>query len=186
MSRMTATSIEQELSDAFDRHSGGFLNEAELMYCDVLKRQPSHCVALHLLGVLHFQRNQFKRAEELIRRAIALEDRAEFQASLGQVLAARKQIGAAIDAFGRALALRPDYVKAHFDLANLCYAIDETDRAIESYRRAIALKPDHAQAHNNLGNALQRTGRLNEAVEAFESALRFDPENALTHYNLGR
>ncbi|HEX4794469.1 MAG TPA: tetratricopeptide repeat protein [Humisphaera sp.] len=182
---MTATTVEQELSDAFDRHSAGFLSEAELMYCDVLKRHPSHCVALHLLGVLHFQRNSCKRSEELIRRAIALEDRAEFQASLGQVLAARNQSGAAIEAFHRAIALRPHYVKAHFDLANLYYAIDETDRAIEAYRRAIALKPDHAQALNNLGNALQRTGRLDEAINAFESALRFDPDNALTHYNLG-
>jgi len=185
MSRMTAISIEQELSDAFDRHSAGFLNEAELRYCDVLKRQPSHCVALHLLGVLHFQRNQFKRAEELIRRAIASEERAEFLASLGQVLAARNQSGPAIEALRRAIALRPDYTKAHFDLANIHYAIDDMDRAIESYRRVIALKPDHAHALNNLGNALLRTRRMKEAVEAFESAIRFDPDNALTHYNLG-
>ncbi|MDI9654373.1 tetratricopeptide repeat protein, partial [Burkholderia cenocepacia] len=76
-----------------------------------------------------------------------------------------------IDAFGRALELRPGHAGAHNNLAMALNAMGRADDAIAHFQAAIAAQPRFVAAHFNLGNTFDAVGRHAEAAAAFEAAL---------------
>ena len=56
----------------------------------------------------------------------------------------------AIDAFRRAIALRPDYAEAHNNLGNVFKDQGRLDEALACFRRALEARPDFAPAASNL------------------------------------
>ncbi len=86
---------------------------------------------------------------------------------------------------GRAVALRPDFTLAHYNLANVLRRVGRGEVAAEAYRRALRLRPDWPKALVNLGVTLRELGRTDEAVEAYRRAIAIEPDDAEAHYNLG-
>jgi Flp pilus assembly protein TadD len=66
-----AASIAEQLSSALALHQRGQLSEAKAVYEQLLRIDPGHVEALHLLGVIAYQQKQFGQAVTLINRAIA-------------------------------------------------------------------------------------------------------------------
>ncbi len=91
----------------------------------------------------------------------------------------------AIEQYQAAIAIEPDYVMSHYNLAVALAAVDRLNEAIEQYRITVDLEPENALAHNNLGNALSMQGRLEEAMLHCQEALRIDPQFAEAHSNAG-
>ena len=94
-------------------------------------------------------------------------------------------LAGAIAEYRKAIALKPDYAEAHYNLGNALRDQGDLPGAVAAYRKAIALKPDYAEAHNNLGNALRDQGDLAGAVAAYRKAIALKPDLAEAHYNLG-
>ena len=61
----------------------------------------------------------------------------------------------AVKSYEKALALKPDYDKAHSNLGNAFKALGQLDAAVKCYEKALAINPDYAEAHNNLDIALK-------------------------------
>ena len=61
----------------------------------------------------------------------------------------------AIEAYSKALAIKPDYADVYYNMGNALQDQGNLEEAIEAYGKALAIKPDYADAHNNTGNALQ-------------------------------
>ena len=61
-----------DINQAVLLHKSGKLDEAENIYRLLLDRQPENPDAMHLLGVIAYQRKNYEGAEDLIRREIAL------------------------------------------------------------------------------------------------------------------
>src|SRR5208282_6463769 len=94
------------LDSAINLHRAGRLDQAEGLYRQVRASDPNYADALHLLGVIHAQRNQHAQAGVLIRQAIALRpDFAEFHRNLGLSLLRTRQIGPAIECYRTATRL---------------------------------------------------------------------------------
>ncbi len=85
----------------------------------------------------------------------------------------------------KAADLSPDYVDAHYNLAQAYMHQKRTEEAVQSYRQVIRLRPDHADAHNTLGLALENLGRLEEAIGCYREAIRIQPKHADAYHNLG-
>ena len=62
--------VEESLNLAIKHHRSGSLPEAEQIYRDILRFDPNHCDALHLLGVVAHQSQQPHKAIEYITRAV--------------------------------------------------------------------------------------------------------------------
>ncbi len=60
------------------------------------------------------------------------------------------QLDGALARFQQAVALRPDYVEAHYNLGNMLHEQGQLDRAVASFEQVIALQPDHAGAQMGL------------------------------------
>ena len=178
--------IEQAMQVAVGCHQAGRLDEAERIYREVLRVQPAHPEALHLLGLIACQTGHDATGAELIGRAIALHpSSAEYHNNHGRALARSGKWDEAIAAHRRALQLQPGYAEAHSNLGNALAARGLVAEAIAEYRRAIQAKPDYAQGHYNLGNALGAGGRLDEAIAAYQRALELKPDYAAALTNMG-
>jgi tetratricopeptide (TPR) repeat protein len=79
----------------------------------------------------------------------------------------------------------PSDFEAHYNLASMLQAKDNTDAAIREYEVAIQLHPDDATANNALGAALVAAGHPEKAVGILQTALKARPDYFDAHYNLG-
>lgn len=93
---------------------------------------------------------------------------------------------AAMFAYERALAGRPDLADAHNNLGRLLHDRADLPAAESHYRLAVCAAPSVALYWFNLGVVLEDAGRTAEAVGAYEQALALDAGLADAHYNLAR
>ncbi len=167
-------------------HQSGQLDRAAGLYEKVLRRQPNHPDALHLLGLIASNGEEHDRALDLISRAIETNsENAAYHNSLGTVLLALDRAGDAESSFRRALALNPAYAEAHNNLGNALQDLGRPEESLSSYNSAVQLNPQYAEAYCNCGRALQALGERKEAVAAFRRALELKPDYVKAHRSLG-
>lgn len=181
-----ASQPEQVFGQALALHQQGQLEQAGQLYEEVLKIQPEHSDALHLMGVLHHQAGNNEMALDLINRAIRLDPaNPVFHDNLGTVYQAAGRLIDALECCQKAVALAPDYAGAHFNLGNIFTGQGRVNEAVACYQNALALKPNYADACIRLGNALKSLEHFEEAAACYNRALALDPNYAEAHFNLG-
>ena len=178
--------ISEALAVAIQHHQAGRLQAAEQIYRQILRVEPNHADAWHLLGLMAYQLGKHEAAVPYLRRAIGLKGtESAYHNNLGGVYWALRRIPEAVACYRRAVELKPNYAEALYNLGNALADQGKPDEAIACYQRALELKPDFAGAHNNLGNALKDQGKLDEAIACFRLAVQSKPDYAEAHYNLG-
>jgi protein O-GlcNAc transferase len=105
--------------------------------------------------------------------------------TLGNALAAKNQLDAAIAAYEQGLAIQNDAAEIHNNLGNALRKTGRPAEAIRAYRKAITLRPTAPEPHNNLGNTLRAAGNLDQAIECFQTAIKLRPEMSSAWNNLG-
>jgi tetratricopeptide (TPR) repeat protein len=179
-------SVGPAIQDLFDTavryHLAGRLADAELIYRQILAREPTHADTLHALGLMASGLGRKDMAIDLFRQAIDVRsDDPFYHNNLGVALQELARFAEAEAQFRRSLALSPDYLDAHNNLGNALWEQGRFTEAVAHYQRAIALRPDCAIAHANLGNALQTNGDIEPARREFERAIELEPTRG-RHY----
>ncbi|MCA8884135.1 MAG: hypothetical protein KDA50_10400 [Rhodobacteraceae bacterium] len=109
------------------------------------------------------------RAEALLRRAARKKGApAEVFYNLAKVLEARgaaEQMGSWLR---RAVAARPDYGLAWFELGRWALTADDADLAYDAFRAALRLLPGDLDARVNLGRLALRRGAWDAAARAWD------------------
>jgi protein O-GlcNAc transferase len=184
---LMATAELPSLQTAFDFHRVGHLDEAEAVCRDLLRIDPRHGDAWHLLGVVAFQRDEKVAAVDLIGQAIDADaNRPEFHNSLGNVYRTLGRPVEAIDAFRRALELKPNFSIAYNNLGIALADCKQSRGAVACFQQAVELDRHNVLAWMNLGSALLDAGKHSEAATSFESALETDATQAQAWAQLGR
>lgn len=174
------------LQQALQYHQAGQLSQAEVLYRQILQEDPKNSQVLHLLGLIAAQHKDYGTAEELITKAIRLDDSVpDFYNNLGNVLNEQGKLAPATTCYQRALTFNPNDVEACNNLGSVLTAQGKLTEAITYYQRALSLNPNLAEVHNNLGSVLRRLGQLEEAVACYQRALALSPQAVEVHYNLG-
>jgi tetratricopeptide (TPR) repeat protein len=176
--------------DSFARavrlHQAGKLAEAEATYRQILAKTPHHADALHLLGVLAGQAEQFDAAIDLISRAIARNPNfASYHCNLGEMYRKTGRLDLAITHARRAVQLNPKLIEAQVILGVALADNGQVDEAINVYRRAIEINPRSFAAYVNLGNALTKKRQFDAAIAAMRYAVELSPNSAAAHFNIG-
>ena len=179
--------MSQAFNHAVQLHRQGQLDQAELIYRQILDEMPTHADSLHLLGVVAHQRGHFKRAAQLMQRAVALSPEAgAYYCNMAESLRMAGEIPAAIAAAQKAIALVPHNPDAHNHLGLAMQMQGRFDESVAAFREAIELRPDFALAHNNLGGVLRELDKKEEALAAYQEAVRLAPTLPLALSNLGQ
>jgi len=176
-----------DLNLALQYHQHGQLEEAARLYRIILGSNPNHADALHLLGLVAYQRGDAAQAVDLIGRAIALvPSMALFHANLAEAYRSLGELNRAVGCCRTALRLQPNYAEAANNLGLALQSQGNWPEATAQFRAAVRLRPDFALAHNNLGNALRCQGDAAQALVHFRQAVELDPTLAEAHTNLGQ
>jgi len=173
------------ISRAKELHEQGRLDDAVPQYQAVLAERPDDAEALHLYGVLQFQRGYVAEAETLIRRAISISPQPLWLANLGSILAHQGHRADALEQFEAALRIDSKHVQTLVRLGNTLIELRRYESALSAYGRALKVAPMLLDALCNQGAALRALGRYQEALETYERALTVDPRSFESLYNLG-
>ena len=155
----------------------GDYSRAEILASEVLRGQPRHFEAVHLLGLVALQTGRAREGVDLMWRAIAINpNQAVAHSNLAAALLALQQPLQSLASCDRALQLRPDYADAHNNRGNALLAMNRPGDAIASYDRAHALNPQLATILINRGNAQHRIGALQQALDSYDRALQLQAD----------
>lgn len=178
--------IPAQFEQALALHQSGQLAHAQAGYEALLRMQPEHADAWHLLGVVALQSGQLQQALECIGRAIRLQpQQAGFYINLGNVQKALQQPEAALASFEQAIALQSDLADAYALRAITLLELQRLDAALACLDQFIALQPGAAQAYYYRGIALQQLHQLQGAVASYDQAITLEPALAQAWSNRG-
>ena len=90
----------------------------------------------------------------------------------------------AVAHYEEALRARPDFDRAHFNLATVLDDQGRIEEAVAHYEQALRLKPDSANVHNRLGRLYERQRDFQMAAAQYELSLRIKPDDAQVHSRL--
>jgi tetratricopeptide (TPR) repeat protein len=143
---------------------------AETVCRTIIRDDPRHFDALHLLGVVLTLQDRPKEAVTHLRAAQAERpDHARMLVNLGNALLALKR-------YQEALAVSHADDPAGLNNLGLAYrGVDQHEAAAAAFLRATRLRWDHAPAWFNLATTLITLGRPEQALDAAITALRVAP-----------
>jgi predicted O-linked N-acetylglucosamine transferase (SPINDLY family) len=154
----------------------GRLDQAEERCGDLLRADPDHCDALHLLALVTLQRGRVPQAIERLRQALALSvHNPVIRTNLATALLLAGSAQEALGHCDSALTARPDYTEALNTRGNALLQLGMPDEALRSYERALVQQPQLAFLHCNRGNALRDLKRPQEALGSYQRALTLQP-----------
>lgn len=171
--------VASQLARAIDCNARGHLAEAEKLCRAVLRAQPRHPTAQHLLGVVLCRAGRLAEGETVLRRLRAQRPTdSEVARHLVDALHEQGKLTEAVEAAQALVALAPDDAEAYQRLGLSLQALGRLDEAVEAHAQALVRRDDLPRGYFNLGTALQALSRLDEAVAALLRAAAQDPGDA--------
>ena len=172
------TGLDSKLEAAMVHHQSGRLPETEVLCKEIIRADPGHADAIHLLGVIAHQGGHQRVALDLIAEAIDIDPgNPIYYSNLGEAHLALWEIPEAIDCYESALEIAPDFAQAYGNLGHALKLQGEPDEAEVALRRAISISPDLAAAHFVLGDLYVDRGELDAAKRSLTACLEFAPEH---------
>ncbi|WP_372394565.1 tetratricopeptide repeat protein [Azospirillum sp. HJ39] len=164
---------------AVQHHNAGQTERAERFYREILRIDPAHGDAAHLLGHIVFQdgrRTDATRLFDTAARANALVG--SYHLALGQALMEEGRVPAALAAARRALTLNPDDADALCLLGAIAGRQARPAVALRCYRAAARLVPGFAEPRLGMGRALEDLRHADAALGCYRLAARMRPDDA--------
>jgi len=126
---------------------GNKLGEAAAIGQRILKRDPHHSGALHLMGVLALETGAGEIAAGMMTRALAQQPKSPtILVDYARAMHMHGRNAEAVTAFRKALALRPRDIGALCGLGEALVDLGKKAEALKCYRQVLALSPDHRLA----------------------------------------
>jgi superkiller protein 3 len=160
--------------------------EAARTLHETLEFLPDSALAHVWLGTLAERANRAADARHELEQAAesVTSGRGAFFASVGSLASAAGDFPAAIDAFTRSIAARPNDPGTHTRFARALLQQDRVDEAFRELVAAVLVDPRDAGAHLGIGQILLNTGHVEDAVTALRRALQLVPGYTEARYAL--
>jgi tetratricopeptide (TPR) repeat protein/TolB-like protein len=165
-------------------------NEAAVdLLSRAIEADPNFVVAQYTLGVVHQALGNRWKAAAQFRASTQLDPQypEPFKALGDLFLAApRRLFDQAVEAYQKAIDLRPFYADAHVGLGDARAAKGEVDAAIAAYQKALTYDPVNPRVHMSLGKIYYAEKNLYyESVNAYRKAIELDPVSVDARMGLG-
>ena len=177
-------SLDKLIEKAVALHSSGDLQQAEIIYRQVLEKAPDHPDATHFMGVLAYNAGKNDIAKLFLKKAIELlPNHAGPFNNMGNVFQAEKQYDKAKTFYKMAIEINPKHRMAHNNLGVACLHSADLDNALISIDKALSIDPGYVEAIVNRGEVLRAMGDYDKAIEDYERAIAISPDCVDAHWN---
>ena len=150
--------------------------EAQRIAEEILRRDPRHARALHILGFALLMQGRAEAAVSPLEAAARGRHDPEIETQLALALSQLGRRDDALSRLKRASKRQPPYAPAFHGLGSLLFAMERYDEAIEALRRGVAVAPMMPEMSIQLGNVLLQRRKYEEARAAFGQALSISPD----------
>jgi tetratricopeptide (TPR) repeat protein len=154
-----------------------------------IEADPSFVVAQYTVGTVHQALGNRWKAAAQFRASTQLDPNyPEPYKALGDLLMAapRRLFDQAVEAYNKAIELRPFYAEAYVGLGDAKAAKGDVDGAIGAYTKALAHNPINPRVHMSLGKIYySEKGLYYESVTAYKKAIELDPNSVDARMGLG-
>ena len=134
------------------------------------------------LGDSQFMADQSQAAIQAYLSSISNKPRGRAYFGLGYVYRAQKNSIKAIDAFKKAIELRPTESSYLRSLAETYYDDKNYDEAVRVYKRSLEIEPGNSNALIKLSLALVALERYDESISYLNKAIEINPSQAALFY----
>ena len=167
--------------------------EANESAVDLLSRaiesDASFVAAQYALGTVHQALGNRWKAAAQYRAATQLDpSQPEPYKAIGDLFLVqpRRLFDQALEAYAKAIELRPFYADAHVGLGDARAAKGDTDGAIKAYQQALVFNAMNPRVHLSLGKIyFGEKGLYYESVNAYKKAIDLDPASVEARMGLG-
>ncbi len=165
-------------------------NEAAAeLFAKAVELESTFVAAQYSLGLVHLVLGNRWKAAAQFRASIQLDSTfPEPYKALGDLFlgAPRRLFDQAVEAYQKAIELRPFYADAYIGLGDARAAKGEVDEAILSYRKALQHNPGNPRVHMSLGKIYYaEKGLYYEAVGSYKKAIELDSQLVEARVGLG-
>ena len=154
-----------------------------------IEADPNFVVAQYTLGTVHQALGNRWKAAAQYRASTQLDPTypEPFKALGDLFLAApRRLFDQAVEAYTKAIELRPFYADAHVGLGDARAAKGDVDGAVAAYQKALAYNAVNPKVHMSLGKIYySEKGLYYESVQAYKRAIELDPQSVEARMGLG-
>ena len=155
----------------------GRYSDAQVILKKLLRQVNITPQIMSLSGDINKSMGKLDTAVKDYRQAVAIAPQApELHYNLALALFANSNIVEAKVALGRALKIRPDYVKALVLLGRCLAAIEQFDDAEQAFTKAITIEPNNYLPHYRLGRLHVYKGNSAKATESLDASLAINQQ----------
>jgi predicted TPR repeat methyltransferase len=174
--RQRTVTLDEAVAMAVEYHQAGHLDDAAMVYGEVLKHHPDRADVLNFMGILEHQRGDNERALALLRQAAdATEHASGIWNNAANVLLHLDREDEAEQALRRSVAIE-DNAAARANLGRVLRRRSDWIASEAECRQALALDADCGVAWHNLSLALLGQGRRVDAIKAAVRAEELLPD----------
>lgn len=181
-----ASDQQAKLEAAFLLHQQGRLDEAAVIYQDLIAADPNHYEALHFLGTIRATRGGLDEARALIERSLSAPVlNIPFLENYAAVLFQIGDYQAAADACAKGLAINSANANLAYINAVSLYKLNRLADALAQFDAVLSVQPNHLAAINEKGSVLAQLKRYDAALICVDRALALNPQFAEAQLNKG-
>ena len=177
---------EKKFTEAKKLHQSGKVNEAQIIYLELLKDDPSDHLINFLTGTSYLQLKNYEKAITYLDKSININQ--EFPHSYnskGVVFSEMKKYEEAIKNYDKAILLKPDFLEAHLNRGISLKNIQKFNDALKSFERCIEIDSLNPKIFNNLGNLFIKNLKYTDAKDAYDKAIMFNNKYAEAYEGRG-
>ena len=202
--------IDQAMNLAKKKIKSNLLNEAEIIYRNILKKFPKNKRVKFALKQLQKDYNLSQNlshnppveklsevielltqsrldeallnAEELL---VFYPNSVSLKTLLGGIYVQMENYDSAIELFNQSLEVKPNNADTYYNLAGALKFKGDTVSAIKNFKSTIKYNPEYTMAYHELGDLYKSIGEFEKAVDWYERGISISPEYAVLHNNLG-
>jgi tetratricopeptide (TPR) repeat protein len=145
-----------------------------------LAADPNHAGALHLMGLLSLQTQNYDHAIEWIARAIRQDPKPEYLSSLGTTLQQQGRLEEAVQTFDKAVQLKSEDAELWAKLGGALKELGRSTDALLTFQHVLKLSSNHWDAAFESAVILHQLGRFEEAIRYFDLCYELRPTHAPT------
>jgi tetratricopeptide (TPR) repeat protein len=183
---ISPSKIQRLLKESLLYCQTGKLNEAKLIYQELLKVVPSHPDVLTNLGTIELQSGNIEAGINYIEKSIKINPiQPRAISNLGNAFLELKKNMEAINYYDLAIKMDERLPEAYYNKARALKTSQKYPEAISNYQQAIKYNPRYFEAFLNLGFIHNELKDFNKALEQYDFAISINPQSSEAFYNRG-
>lgn len=143
-------------------------------------------IKLYDSAVKDFERGHYKEAKSKFRRHLMLHPWNHFAYfNFGRCLLKTEEYEAAVEEFGKAISLTPEFIEAYIGLSLAHNLLGEFEKSVIVLKKALEISPLDSNLHYHLGITYEYGIERGKGYKYFKKALSLNPANQFVLYELG-